>query len=214
MKHCLESLLAAALLLAGCSSQPLSGDAGPARAAPPAPAAPASTANLPAAQARFTAALTLMQDGQRDEAIAALQALCRDYPQFSGPYTDLGILYRKMQNREAAIAAFTQAVQRNPQNVVALNHLGGLYRETGDFARAEQAYQQAQQARRDYAPSYLNLAILYELSLHRPQQALAQYQLYRQHAGAQAQPMVAVWIKELEMANALPSNRVAAGAQK
>lgn len=209
MKRCVDDRLLpllCAVLLSACSTPPLRSDA------PPRAAAPAAESLASAAQPRFEAALKLMQEGQREAALAALQALCRDYPQFSGPYTDLGILYSKMQRRDAAIASFTQALQRNPDNVVALNYLGGLYREAGDYTRAEQAYQQAQRARRDYAPSYLNLAILYELSLHRPQQALAQYRLYQQYAGAQAQPMVTVWIKEIEMAGAAPSHRVVAGA--
>lgn len=214
MKRCAEALAVAGLLLSACTTMAPPPQATTSRAQPRVPAAADGEALAAGARSRFDAALKLMQDGEREQAIAALQSLCNDYPQFSGPCTDLGILYSKLQRRDAAMAAFTQAVQRNPENVVALNHLAGLYRETGDYLRAEQTYQQAQRACHDYAPSYLNLGILYELSLHRPQQALMQYQLYRQYAGAQAQPMVAVWIKELELANATPSTRLSAGAQK
>lgn len=166
------------------------------------------------AQTRFAAALKLMEDGRRDEAITALQALSHDFPQFSGPPTDLGILYAQLHRRDAAIASFTQAINANPANVVALNWLGMLYREGGDFTRAEQSYRQALTARPDYAPAYLNLAILYDLSLHRPQDALTQYRNYQQRAAGKENPMVGVWIKEIEMASNAASGRAVAGAQK
>lgn len=201
------------LLLAACSTPPLREERA-ALATDSRAASTATPATAGSAQARFEAALKLMQDGQREAAGQALQTLCRDYPNFSGPCTDLGIVYAKMQRRDAAIAAFSEASRRNPDNVVALNWLGLLYREAGDYTRAEQAYQQAMRARPDDAAAYLNLAILYDLSLHRQQEALAQYRLYLQHSGSQPRPMVGVWIREIETASGGSGARAVAGAQK
>lgn len=195
-------VLAASLLLSAC------GSVGPERVAAVPRVKPAAgtlagadkaEAGKGDAQQRFAAALQLMRDGERDQAREALVALCRDFPQFSGPPTDLGILYAQSKQRGAAIESFKKAVAANARNTVALNWLGVLYRETGDFARAETAYQQAISAKPDEAAAYLNLAILYDVSMRRTQDALAQYRRYQQVAQGKDSPMVAVWIKELEM---------------
>lgn len=208
------ALLVLGLSLAACSTPPPRPDTGASAPRHSAAGTLGGETMQGDAQTRFTAALKLMEEGRRDEAIGALQTLCRDFPQFSGPPTDLGILYAQARRRDAAIASFVQAVKANPQNVVALNWLGMLYREAGDFARAEQAYRQALTARPDDAPAYLNLAILYDVSLHRPQEALAQYRNYQQRAAGKENPMVGVWIKEIEMASSAASGRAVAGAQK
>lgn len=197
----LVAMLAATLLLGACGSVGPERTAGGPRSKPAASVAAGDKADAGKndAQQRFAAALQLMRDGERDQAREALVALCRDFPQFSGPPTDLGILYAQSKQRGAAIESFKKAVAANPRNTVALNWLGVLSRETGDFARAEAAYKQAIAARPDEAAAYLNLAILYDVSLRRPQDALLQYRRYQEVAKGQDSPMVAVWIKELEM---------------
>ncbi|NGY03415.1 tetratricopeptide repeat protein [Solimonas terrae] len=149
-------------------------------------------------QARFAAALALMHDGRNDEAEIALLVLSQDFPQFSGPSTDLGILYAKAKKNAAAVSAFNAAIKARPDNAVALNWLGQLSRERGDYPHAEQFYRRAIAAQAGYAPAHFNLAILYDAAMHRPDLALVQYQAYEKLAGADAQPMVAVWIHELQ----------------
>lgn len=188
------------VLLAGCAGT-APRPAAPAKASIAALPAPAAAGDDKLAQAdeRFQAALKLMKDGQPQQAQAAFAALAREQPQFSGPLTDLGILYAHSRQRGQALASLTGAVGANPDNAVALNWLGILYRENGDFARAEQCYRKALELRPDYAAAHLNLAILYDLSLRRAQEALAQYRAYQQYSARQ-NPMVNVWIKELEAA--------------
>ncbi|MGQ0699798.1 MAG: tetratricopeptide repeat protein [Panacagrimonas sp.] len=146
---------------------------------------------------RFQEALRLMKARQFPQAQAAFLALSRDYPNFSGPLTDLGILYAQTHQRELAVASLTRAVQANPGNAVALNWLGTLHRENQDFVRAEQSYRKAITARPAYAQAHLNLAILYDVALHRPQEALASYREYQRLAGTD-DLVVAAWIREIE----------------
>ena len=189
----------AAVLITACGMTP-----GPRAAlAKRPPAAAKASAPLPAsapeedADLRFKAALKLMKERQSDEASAAFLALSRDFPAFSGPLTDLGILQAQGRQREQALASLSKAASANPRNAVAQNWLGILYRESGDYVRAEHAYLQALAARPDYAPAHFNLAILYDLALRRPQDALVQYREYQKYAG-DGNAMVAVWIKQLE----------------
>ncbi|HET8882728.1 MAG TPA: tetratricopeptide repeat protein [Solimonas sp.] len=184
-------------------------------ATPPSPSqAPLVDAGKGDPQARFAAALQLMADGRRDEAEIALRVLSQDFPQFSGPATNLGILYAKARKNAAATAAFNAAIKARPDNAVAWNWLGQLSRERGDASNAEQCYRRAIAARPDYAPAYFNLAILYDVELHRPDLALAQYQAYEKLAGADAHPMVAVWIRELRGQTIVAGGAAPAGASK
>lgn len=194
-----------ALALAACSApgarRPLERPAPPSSraTAPPAFAAPAAAAsqNKGDPDLRFQEALALMKARRHAEAQAAFLALSTDFPDFSGPLTDLGILYAQGRQTELALASLTRAIQANPDNAVAHNWLGTLHRERGDFLRAEQSYRRAIAARADYAPAYLNLGILYDLALHRPREALAAYQEYQRRLGGE-DLIVAAWIRDLE----------------
>ncbi|MEW6168058.1 MAG: tetratricopeptide repeat protein [Pseudomonadota bacterium] len=194
MSYRIEPLLLVLLagLVAGCSTAPQ-------RPLPAARsvAAPAPAAALPDdADARFKAALDLMNAQQFDDARAAFQALAAEHPALSGALTNLGILQAQARERGAALQSFARAVEANPDNAVALNWLGVLYRESGDYARAEQAYRRALAVQPRYAPAQLNLGILYDVYLQRPHDAVIAYRGYREAGGADL--IVEAWIRELE----------------
>lgn len=184
------ALLGICLLLGACVS------AAPARSMPTkAPPMPASTSSN--AQQQFAAALTLMKSGERVAARDAFLELHRAHPTLSGPLTNLGILYAQLGQRGEAMSAFARATTVNPANAVAHNWLGSLYREGGDFQRAELEYKQALQAQPDYAAAHRNLGLLYEVSLRRPQEALAHYR-EAQRVGGSDKLMLSAWIHHLE----------------
>ena len=191
-----------ALTLAACSApgprRPTERPAPtPAAAAPGAFEATTPTINKGDPDRRFQDALGLMKARHYPEAQAAFLSLTTDFPDFSGPLTDLGILYAQGRQTELAVASLTRAIKANPDNAVAHNWLGTLHRERGDFLRAEQSYRRAIAARADYAPAHLNLAILYDVALHRPREALIAYQEYQRRVG-QEDLIVAAWIRDLE----------------
>jgi tetratricopeptide (TPR) repeat protein len=206
------ALMLSAALLSGC------GLFGP-RPAPTAPS-PAGGSSLPGAgaaaakpvapkpidkgdvDARFTAALDLMKQSQPQEAEAALTALVKDFPQYSGPLTDLGLIYFKSKRLDLAASAFAKAVNNNPQNAVAYNWQGMLFREGRDYGHAEQAYKRALSLNSDYANAHLNLGILYDVYLKRPADALPHYKAYQRLGGAD-DLRVLVWVADLEKAQAV-----------
>lgn len=192
------AFFASLLLAAACSSPAPRPSSAPRHAAAAASPVAAATPDRKAdADSRFKTALDLMKARQFDQARAAFLALSKDFPEFSGPLTNLGILYAQGKQRDAAVASLQRAVDANPRNAVALNWLGILYRESGDAARAENAYLRAVAARADYAPASLNLAILYDLVLHRRDDALARYRDYQRLTGGD-NLIVAAWIRDLE----------------
>ncbi|HZP11443.1 MAG TPA: tetratricopeptide repeat protein [Nevskiaceae bacterium] len=181
-------MLLFALWAAGCATTAPSPS--PTRSAPA--ASDAERAALP----RFAEALTLMKNQQSDAALKAFLVLARDYPQFSGPPTNLGILYAKRKDTASAIASLRKAVAINPRNAIAWSWLGALQRNAGDFEHARESYLNAIAARPDYAPAHYNLAVLYDVCLKRPAEALAEYRAYR--ALDPDRVIVDAWIRELD----------------
>ncbi|MDT0498263.1 tetratricopeptide repeat protein [Algiphilus sp. W345] len=162
-------------------------------------------------EGRSEAAVKLMRIGKTDEAIEAFRSLTQDFPGFSGPYTNLGILYAGREQREAAIGALSQAIQLNPENKVALNLLAIQYVESGNFERAEQSWLQALTVDPGYAAAHLNLGMLYERNLGRPQAAITQYRAYQSAMGGDAL-QVDVWVAEIEAATTTGGNAQAVPA--
>ncbi|MDB5985757.1 MAG: tetratricopeptide repeat protein [Nevskia sp.] len=209
-------VLLGALLLAGLAACAGPASRGGSSGSPPppatsanAPAAPvANTAIQGDANKRFQDALQLMHEHKSDEAQAALEALVKDFPNLSGPQTDLGIVYARAKQRDKAFNSFNKAIAANPKNATAYDWQGILYRESGDYAGAERAYLQALSAQPDYAGAHLNLAILYDVYLKRPQDAAAQYREYQRLAGAN-KPIVTAWINELQPPAVVPPSGAA-----
>jgi len=217
MKHFAKTgLLLPALLLAACTA-PAPHYYGSAPASSVAEAKPAEQAGAaspdPAkgdAEQRFQNALKLMKDHQPQEAREAFASLAQDFPQYSGPLNDLGVLQAQGKQRDQAIASFAKAIAANGTNAFAYGWLGILYRESGDYAHAEQAYRKAIELKPDDAAAHLNLGILCEIYLKRPAEALVQYREYQRIAGGN-NLMVAVWIKQLEV-KMQPTNVASASA--
>ncbi len=166
-----------------------------AKAGAPAASKPAAVSGTP--QQRYAQALDLLKASQWQEAESALAAYVKEFPQYSGPHTNLGIVYARTNRKPQAAAEFAKAVSANPKNAVAHTWLGVLARETGDFKQAEMSYRRALAADLNYSAAHLNLAILYDQHMQKPQEALAEYRRYRELAGAD-DLRAAVWIAELE----------------
>lgn len=189
-----------ALAIAGCAGAPSAPERGDATARPAAPPAPAEAASGEATAARaaelhFAAALDLMRRERYDDAAVAFTAMTRAYPDLAGPYLNLGIIYARTDRAAEAERALRAAMERNPTSAVAYNLLGLLYREAGRFEEARRAYEGALAVDGSYADAHLNLAILHDLYLQRPESALVHYELYRRAGGEDA--MLERWIADL-----------------
>ena len=204
MKHFVKArLLLPALLLAACTAPaPHYYGSAPTRVEPASPAADVAAARSDPAKGdpeqRFQGALKLMKDHQPQQARDAFASMAQDFPQYSGPLDDLGVLQAQGKQRDQAIASFARAIAANGSDAFAYGWLGILYRENGDYVHAEQAYRKAIELKPDDAAAHLNLGILCEIYLKRPAEALTQYREYQRIAGRN-NLMVGVWIKQLEV---------------
>jgi len=148
-------------------------------------------------QASFNDAVAAMQQKQWDKAELALKQLAEKNPKLSGIYLNLGIVYRNKGDTAKAAEEFNRAITANPKNLDAYNQLAVLKRESGDFSAAENLYQKALTVWPFYPEGHKNIAILYDLYLSKPEQALPHYQAYQQLLPA-PDKQVDSWVAELQ----------------
>jgi tetratricopeptide (TPR) repeat protein len=201
MHPCTDSRPLRYVLLAGMlSSLMLSACAGPSTPRPQ--AMPRTAATIPVAPTgdadrRFDEALSLLRAGRHSEAREAFHALADEYPELSGPLTNLGLIYARGRDHDQALDHVSRAVSANPRNAVAYHWLGILYREYAAYRQAEQAYLRALSLEPDYAVAHRNLGILYDAFLQQPDKAIEHYRQYLK-IGGEEELIVQAWIMELE----------------
>ncbi len=164
-----------------CSTTPLSPDGkqAPTSKQDAGPSTSAQTSANPAAMKAYQQALQATEKGDRKRGIKLFTAISEQYPQFSGPQTNLGLIYFKQGDSAKAEVAFNKAIGINPKNATAYNHLGIIHRQQGRFDQAEKAYLSAIQYQPAYANAHLNLGILYDIYLLKLDKALQHYQKYQ-----------------------------------
>jgi len=189
-------ILSLMLLAGGCAS--LAPESGSGRTAGTArPKAEPDAPVRPELQSAYNRALSAMRAGQNRDAEAQLKALAAKAPELSGPYANLGLLYRRVGRNAESIAALERAIEINPRRAVYYNELGISYRQEGKFDLARRNYRKAIDIDEQYAPAHLNLAILLDLYLQEPKDALPHYQRYQALVPTEAET-VKKWIIDLE----------------
>lgn len=176
--------VAVLLWLAGCASTP--GHK---------PTTDASAAARPT-DPKFDQALGLMHAQHYSEAIPLLDALAKTQPTSAIVTLNLAIAQARSGHDAQAEPLLRQVLAQAPDNAVAWNELGMLQRRAGHFTEARQAYEKALAANDAYADAHLNLAILYDLYLQQPGQAVPHYRRY-QTLAAKPDKRVTLWIAEL-----------------
>ena len=192
LKHVI--VMAFALLLAGC--------AGTGTGVKPAAETGAKEAQVaepkvdPKALAANEAALTAMRNGDDATAEKLFQQMTKDFPAYSGPYTNLGIIHFRAGNMDKAEPAFLHSLEINPKNAVSLNYLGIINRNKGQFKEAYAFYNRALQIDPDYAYAHRNFGILLELYMGKLSEALDHYKRYQELTKDEDQE-VKRWIADL-----------------
>jgi tetratricopeptide (TPR) repeat protein len=151
----------------------------------------------PEARQKYDDALKAMRNGDNVKAKELLANLSKTYPELSGPYTNLGLIYFREGKIDQAETAFLQAVKVNPKSAVSYNHLGIISRGKGKFQEAKAHYQQALKLNGEYAYAHLNIGILYDLYLGELDKALDHYNRF-QSLSPEKDPEVEKWIVDLK----------------
>ncbi|CAA0102528.1 tetratricopeptide repeat protein [Zhongshania aliphaticivorans] len=145
----------------------------------------------------FKSALASMQAGDIESAKSALIAITEKAPNYSGPWTNLGIISAGQRQYDQAENYFNQALKCQDKNTVAMNWLGYLSSVKKEYSSASMWYSRAIAIDPTYAEAHLNLAMLYEANLHRPKEALDHYRVYQAQTGGKNM-LVSAWIRNLE----------------
>ena len=185
------------VLIAGCASEPEA----PAPVEPTEQSAAGAVPVEPVVPERavqeFAQALALIEAGRLTDAELDLKQLSLAYPDFPGPYLNLGLLHERAGKLTEAEQAYQEALKRGMPSALAYTQLGVVYRKLGRFKDAETAYLDALKIDADYAPAHLNLGVLCDLYLQQPERALAAFERYMELSG-NSDKRVANWIVELK----------------
>ena len=126
-----------------------------------------------------------------------LEQLVAAEPALAAPAVNLGMLHAREGRWLEAEASLQEGLRREAANAAALNELAAVQREAGRFADSEASYRQALAADPGHYRTHRNFAVLLDLYLWRPAEALQQFESYLANTGA-ADRQVSGWIAELK----------------
>lgn len=164
----------------------------PVPAPPPAPPAVA-----PATLQQFAEAVQKLEAGDFAGARPVLEKLVAAEPALAEPAVNLGMLHAREKRWPEAEASLAEGLKRDPRNAVALNELAAVQREAGRFKEAEASYRQALDADAAHFRTHRNFAVLLDLYLWRPAEALQHFEAYLSKSGT-ADRQVSGWVAELK----------------
>ncbi len=164
---------------------------------PPASAPVATPAIAPATQQSFANAVAKLEAKDFAGARPILEQLVAAEPALAAPAVNLGMLHAREGRWLEAEASLQEGLRREAANAAALNELAAVQREAGRFADAEASYRQALAADPGHYRTHRNFAVLLDLYLWRPAEALQQFESYLANTGA-ADRQVSGWIAELK----------------
>lgn len=145
----------------------------------------------------YDTAIAAMQSGDIESARNGFYTLTQKVPSYTGPWTNLGIIYANQRNYIESEIHFKEALKRQAKNTVAMNWLAYISKVKKDYYSASIWYKRAIEIDPEYSEAHLNLAILYEENLSRPKDALRHYKLYQSLSG-ETNNLVSAWIHNLE----------------
>lgn len=201
--------LTLAAMLAACSNLPQPTQAPPVEPETPAPEegvvfTPVPNPYLGSQRNLSDQVLAIFMDAQQameaekwQQAQALLEQMTQNHPDLSGPFVNLGLIYRQQGDPERAAQAFRQAIAVNSLNGEAYNQLAILHRERGEFAEAEKLYLKALDVWPHNPVVHRNLGILYDLYMGRLSEALQHYKM-SQKVISEPERKVEGWIVDLE----------------
>jgi tetratricopeptide (TPR) repeat protein len=116
------------------------------------------------AQAQSVLAVSLLETGLLDEAIAHLRLALQANPDYAPAHNSLGMALKQRGDLAAAIASYETAARLKPDAVQIHNNLGNALAEAGELERAVASYREAIKRQPGHAEARLNLVVTLALA--------------------------------------------------
>ena len=98
---------------------------------------------MPTADERYDAAIALQQSGKLAEAVAELERLAADEPQFALAHSALSVFYSRLQRHDDAVAEAQKVCELEPDDPFSFMSMSIICQKAGRIAEAEAAMSQA-----------------------------------------------------------------------
>ena len=115
--------------------------------------------NLAALEAQLQQAESLMESGDKEEAIALYEQIISTVPNCVQARINLGFLQQEKGEFDAAIPHYREALKIDPNIPQTAYNLAKVFEEKGQAKEAIEHYQQALVAQPDFVPALINLAV-------------------------------------------------------
>ncbi|MDH4274972.1 MAG: tetratricopeptide repeat protein [Gammaproteobacteria bacterium] len=148
-------------------------------------------------QRLYAQAVAALRQNRDADAERDFKQIVKAQPDYTGPYANLAVLYRKQGRLDDAERVLVDALARNPKRVEYLNLLGVVKRQQGQFEAAAHAYERCLDVDQSFADAHYNLGILYDLYLRDYPKAVQHYQQFLRLTGAESKE-VRVWLDDLK----------------
>ena len=160
---------------------------------------------------QYQQAVQMLASGNLKDSEAQLLVLTTRYPNLSGPYANLGLLYAQKKQWMQSERYLKLAIDKNPKNVKAMNVLANNFRQQGKFDQAKNWYLKAIAANPAFSDTFKNYGILLDVYMGEFKLAI---QYYEQYQALQAKPdnQVAGWLVDINRRLA-KEQQVAGGTQ-
>ena len=98
-------------------------------------------------EARYDAAVALKDEDKIAEAIAAMEQLCVDFPDYALPHAALSMWYRRREDFEKSLEHASRVCELEPEDPFSFTALSVLALHSGNHELAEEALNKARMAR-------------------------------------------------------------------
>ena len=95
---------------------------------------------------RYDEAIELQQNGHVDEAVAKLEQLVADHPEYGLAHAALSVFYQKLDRNDEAIEHAAKVCELEPEDPFSFVAMSTICQKAGRIAEAEHALAQAHQA--------------------------------------------------------------------
>lgn len=146
---------------------------------------------------RLNKGVRLLENGESKQARLLFEKLRDDYPRISIFHVNLGVTYKRLGLLPDAITSYQRALELERGNAEVYYDLAIALREQGEFLKAEQAYKTALTLSPGFRDAHYNLAVLYDLYLDEPEEAVQHYRRFLDLGGGDPEE-IEIWITALQ----------------